>query len=153
MKIAAFDLGTSIAVAHNAFGTDDVRVNHFTAKGNRVERAAQTLAWLQEVRRGFDAMGGLDAVVYERPFARGQNATRSLWGLAGLVEAVFGDLSALLDWTPAEIKKFTAGDAKADKDTMILFAAMDGYVGDNEHEADAWCMLRMAEKTLTKEKA
>lgn len=153
MKIAAFDLGTSIAVAHNAFGTHDIRVNHFTAKGNRVERAVQTLAWLQEVRRGFDAMGGLDAVVYERPFARGQNATRSLWGLAGLVEAVFGDLSALLDWTPAEIKKFTAGDAKADKDTMILFAAMDGYAGDNEHEADAWCMLRMAEKTLTKENA
>lgn len=149
MKIAAFDLGSSIACAHNINGEPVVASR--TYKGTRIARAASSLWLFQDLRRQFEEAGGVDAVVYERPFARGMDATRALWGLAGLLEAVFGDYCAVLDVTPAEIKKHAAGDAKADKEAMQLAAYLTGYFGDNEHEADAWCLLRMAEDTLVKE--
>lgn len=149
MKIAAFDLGRHLACAHNFNGEPVVAYREF--KGNRVERAADTLTTLLAMRDQFEA-AGVDAVVYERPFARGKDATRCLWGIAGLLEGVFGGICAVLDWTPSEIKKWSTGNAKADKDDMTLAAACTGYMGDNEHEADAWCMLRMAEATLTSEK-
>lgn len=86
-----------------------------------------------------------DAVVYERPFARGQAATRLLWGMAGIIEALAHDYgAAVLDPTPSEIKKWAATCGGADKDAMILAANFLGYDGDNEHEADAWCLLHYA---------
>lgn len=149
MKIATFDLGSHLACAHNINGEPVVASKEF--KGDRVTRAANTLAALQAMREQFEAAGGVDAVVYERPFARGQAATRALWGIAGLIEAVFGDHCAVLDWTPSEIKLWAIDNAKATKEDMVLAASLTGYTGDNEHEADAWCLLRMAEATLTKE--
>jgi len=150
MKIATFDLGSNMAVAHNLLGHPVVASRSY--KGTRVARAHQTLWLLQDLRRQFEEHGGVDVVLYERPFARGQDATRCLWGIAGLIEAVFGDHCAVLDITPAEIKKYATGDSKADKDAMIFAAMLTGYSGENEHEADAWCLMRMAEETLTKEK-
>lgn len=151
MKIATFDLGSNMAVAHNI--NEAPVVASRTYKGDRVERAHQTLWLLQDLRRQFDSWGGVDVVLYERPFARGQDATRCLWGIAGMIEGVFGDHCAVLCITPAEIKKHATGNAKASKDDMIFAAMLTGYAGENEHEADAWCLLRMAEETLTISKA
>lgn len=150
MRIAAFDLGANIAVAHNGFGPDCPRVSSAVFKGDRVTRAGATLLWLWEFFATAEAQfGGFDAVLYERPFARGKDATRCLWGIAGLVEAVGTAAgAAVTDATPSEIKKFTTGDGSADKDAMTFSAMMTGYLGDNEHEADAWCALRFAEATL-----
>lgn len=146
MKIAAFDLGSHVAIAHNAHGAP--RVNHYEAKGNRVERAAFHLAMLTQFFEEAMAAGGLDAVFYERPFARGMDATRSLWGVAGILEAVAASHDIpVLDATPKEIKSFS-GKHDATKEDMILFASLTGYSGDNEHEADAWCLLRFGEATL-----
>lgn len=146
MRIATFDLGSNIAVAHNLKGTDDVRVASQHFPGDRPARLAATQAWLQEF---FDQAGPMDAVMYERPFARGMHATRSLWGVAGLIEAAAAARDIpVLDVTPGEIKKFAAGKGDASKDDMILMASLTGYLGDNEHEADAWCLLRYAEADL-----
>ncbi len=87
-----------------------------------------------------------DAVFYERPFARGQHATRALWGYAGVLEAMATCFQiAIIEATPKEIKKFATGNGKAEKPDMILAAQVMGYDGDNEHEADAFCGLRYAE--------
>lgn len=146
-----FDLGSHMAFARN-YGARDPYAGHVDFKGTRVVRAADTLVWLENlIRPGRNDWP--DVVVFERPFARGQHATRALWGLAGLIEAVFGKHAAVLDWTPSEIKLWATGDAKAPKEKMIGAARRMGYTGDNEHEADAWCLLRMAEATLTKELA
>jgi hypothetical protein len=163
MKIIAFDLGSHMALATNVSG--DVKAYHQHFKGTRVDRAAATLAWLQEALdqcRAHDAIP--DVVVYERPFARGMDATRSLWGIAGMIEGVFGGVTAILDLSPQEIKKFSTGSGahakKGEKaehkggsgaQSMMLAAIMTGYPGDNEHEADAWCLFRMAEATFTKD--
>lgn len=147
MRIAAFDLGSHVAIAHNCAG--EPRVNHYEAKGNRQERAGMHLVTLELFFKEACSAGGLDVVVYERPFARGMDATRSLWGVAGILEAVACQHGiTCIDITPSEIKKHATGSGGASKEDMILFASCTGYAGDNEHEADAWCLLRMAEATL-----
>lgn len=145
MRIVAFDLGSNMAVAHNLYD-DGERVAHAEFKGKRVQRAAQTWLWLHEVFEGVAAAGGCDVVVYERPFVRGQDATRSLWGIAGLIEARAGvDGYPVVDYTPSQIKEWAAGHGNANKDAMIMAAYIRGYSGENEHEADAWCLMRYAE--------
>lgn len=148
LKLIHFDLGANMAYAHNCMG-DVVIADHFTAKGTRQERAAATLKWLN--LRFSDLVKARtvpDAVHYERPFARGMHATRSLWGVAGLVEAVAKQYGLdTFDTTPKEIKKFVA-HYKASKEEMIVAARLLGYMGNNEHEADAWCGLKYAEKYI-----
>lgn len=145
LRIVAFDLGSNMAIAHNLFD-DGERVEHHEFKGKRVARAAATWLWLNDVFDGVKAAGGCEAVVYERPFVRGQDATRSLWGIAGLIEARAGvDGYRVVDYTPGEIKKWATGHGNADKEPMIEAARLTGYVGDNDHEADAWMLLRYAE--------
>lgn len=150
-KILAFDIGSHIACAHNLYG-DDVRASHYDAEGDRIKRAAETQGWLSELFRqacGPEALVRPDVVVYERPFARGQAATRSLWGVVGLLEACAGAWGLpVIDYTPGEIKKFATGKGDASKDDMTFAAQLMGYDGENEHEADAWCALRFAEENI-----
>lgn len=160
MKIAAFDLGTTWAVASNASGADIA--THFDLnpdrtkpklKRQRPEVLGLFTAILAEVFEDADSVGFLpDTLVYERPFARGQGATRLLWGMAGILEAAAHTAGiAILDITPSEIKKWATSSGSADKDKMLVAARRLGYTGDNEHEADAYCLLKFAEATLTKE--
>lgn len=142
MRIIAFDLGSNMAAAYRGWDGEIV-TEHREFTGRRVERARATFPWVHEIIHA----NGFDAVVYERPFARGQDATRSLWGVAGLVEAA-SDVP-VLDYGPSEIKKWATGKGSADKPTMIEFARAAGYQGDNEHEADAYNLLRFAEATFT----
>src|ERR1700688_309732 len=149
MKIIAFDLGANMAFATNI---DSVWCRHLVAKGTRIERSVQTLSWLKALYDMLEKQEALpDVVVYERPFVRGADATRCLWGIAGLIEAVFGKGCAVLDMSPGEVKKHSTGNGKADKNEMTMAAMTMGYQGDNEHEADAFCLLRFAEDTFTKD--
>lgn len=145
MNILTFDLGSHMAVADNLWGFP--QVNSWQFKGNRVDRAQQTLALLLELRHASGAI--IDTVVYERPFARGMHATRSLWGIAGMIEGVFGSVAAVNDVTPAQIKEWATGSGKASKEDMIARAQALGYTGADEHEADAWLLLLYAEANLS----
>lgn len=166
MNIIHFDIGSNMALAHN--GCDGVVVtDHFTAKGPRQHRAAQTLAWLLKRKKEMNDAGIIFQVChYDRPFTRGYDASRCLWGIAGLVEAVFGGDTVLLDSTPQSVKSFALAKIgrtptrsktkmkKADREAaarqeklwMIEAAQAMGYEEDNEHEADAFCGLRYAEE-------
>lgn len=164
MNIIHFDLGSNMALAHN--GCEGVVVTkHFVAKGSRAERQAQTLAWLKRVRMEADLAGiKFDVCHYERPFSRGFDATRCGWGIAGLIEGVFGNDCVVLDSTPADIKKFALGKIARKKMTsaekkkanaeekmaMIDAAQFWGYQGINEHEADAFLGLKYAETEVRK---
>jgi Holliday junction resolvasome RuvABC endonuclease subunit len=154
VKIIHFDVGSNMALAHNGMGDDAIIVEHKEFTGNRQERAAATLRWLLKRFKQMKAEGiEFDAVHYERPFARGQAATRSLWGVAGVLEAASVVSGwATLDSTPLEIKKFGTGNAKASKEDMIAGAQKLGYKGTNEHEADAYIGLKYALKYVTKER-
>lgn len=155
MKIIHFDIGANMAFAHNGMGDDAIIVDSKTFTGNRQERAAATLRWLLKRFKEMKAAGiEFDAVHYERPFARGQAATRSLWGVAGILEAAAVVQGwATLDSTPVEIKVHATGNSKASKEDMIAAARKAGYRGSNEHEADAYLGLKYALTYTTKETA
>lgn len=150
MILCAFDLGSTMAMAHNGCGC--LMVEHVEFKGPRAHRAGATLAWL--TRRFLEIKEAgieFDAVVYERPFARGMDATRCLWGLAGLVEGAATEAGwPVMDVTPSEIKKFATSEGGAGKGDMLAAAIAFGYCGGNEHEADAVCLLRYAEKYVVR---
>jgi Holliday junction resolvasome RuvABC endonuclease subunit len=134
-----------MALAHNcAPGRPPVVVSE-SFKGTREVRAAATMDWLLEWFDAIQVCHHADAVVYERPFARGRDATRSLWGLAGIIEAAATRAGmAVLDVENQTLKKFATGNRKASKEQMIEAAQLMGYTGNNEHEADAWCLLQYA---------
>lgn len=162
-RIIHFDLGMNMAYAHNGC-YDVVVVDHFTSQGSRPERAAETLDWLSKRFYGFKCDGvQFDVVHYERPFTRGFDASRCLWGIVGILEAVVGDKLPILDSTPQAIKSFALGKAPkrvklnsrdkkaanvAEKQKMIEAAQFLGYMGNNEHEADAFLGLKYAERYI-----
>ena len=146
LRILAFDLGSNLGIAHNGAITG-VTCEHLVFEGGRPERFRALLRYLTKAFKNYVAAGyDFDAVVYERPFARGFHATRSLWGTAGILEAVAAQYWPVLDVTPSEIKKFVAGTGRADKPAMIAAAQKLGYKGTDEHEADAFCLLKYALK-------
>lgn len=166
LEIIHFDIGSNMAFAHNGCG-DVVVTDHFTATGPRADRAAQTLRWLARRKKEMHDAGIQFRVCHiERPFSRGFDATRCGWGIAGLVEAVFGNNTVVLDSTPQSIKSFALAKigrvpsrsktkmksadreaaAKQEKLWMIEAAQAMGYEGENEHEADAYCGLKYAEE-------
>ena len=144
MRVIAFDLGRNMAWAHNA--------------GKRLEWGTKTFDGVRASRfRDMSMFVPLilaysppfDIVVYETPFARGRDATRSMWGFAGILEARATEANiAVLDVAVPTIKKFAAGNGHAPKDAMILAAKKFGYKGSNDNEADAICLLKYAEANL-----
>lgn len=143
MNITAFDLGANMAVAQYRYGR--FAAYHEVFKGKRPRRAGDTLKWVA------GSCTGADLVIYERPFARGADATRCLWGIAGLIEACAHNAgAAVLDASPSEIKNWATGQGSGSKANMMDAAKNLGYSGDNEHEADAWCLLHYAIATCEK---
>jgi Holliday junction resolvasome RuvABC endonuclease subunit len=149
MKIIAFDLGSNLALAHNnrcyaPFGW----WGHLECSGDRRQRAATALAWFDEMLEAAKEHG-IEVVIYERPFARGAHATRALWGLAGILEAVAMKHGfTAMDCGVRELKKWATGNGNACKADMIAAAKRMGYTGDNEHEADSFCLLKWAEENV-----
>jgi Holliday junction resolvasome RuvABC endonuclease subunit len=145
MNIIAFDLGRNFAWARN---TDPLRVGNFTMDGPRAHRQGRLLEYLDAL---FERAVALQAVVYETPFARGRDATRSLWGIAGIIEACATNAGLpVVDVAVPTIKKFATGNGFAPKTEMIIAAKKFGYKGNSEHEADAVCLLKYAEANLEK---
>lgn len=147
MKIVAFDLGKNFAWATNAhaptFFAGSIRL-----EGPRAHRQGKLLIYLTGFFRKYES---LEAVIYETPFARGRDATRSLWGIAAIIEACATNAKLpVVDAAVPTIKKFATGSGKGAKNEMIAAAHRWGYTGDNEHEADAFCLLKYAEANLEK---
>lgn len=148
MKPIALDLGVNMAWAHTDLN-GNVIAGHRTFEGTRAHRAGDTLTLLDQIFLAAKEHFHIDAVIYETPFARGRFATRSLWGIAGLIEAAATRAGLpVLDASVATIKKFATGKGNGPKVSMIDAARRMGYRGSNEHEADAVCLLRYAEANL-----
>lgn len=109
--------------------------------GDRPYKLAKIQVWLEK----YFQWDSFDVVVYERPFHRGP-ATRVLWGIAGILEAVAIRSNAVVfDVAVPTIKKFATGSGRAFKNEMIDAAQRRfDYPGNNEHEADALCLYHYA---------
>lgn len=153
MKLIWFDLGSTSGWAHNC---DPASISHGQMEfaGNRPARLWAMFEAVDALLRGLM----VDAVGYERPFARGQGATRSLWGQAGILEAVATRRGfPVLDATPAEIKAFATGKGVASKEEMTAAAIryLESAGNDipsvlGEHEGDAICGLAYMSQYVSK---
>lgn len=149
LKLITFDLGANFALAHNGH-EDVIVVEHQVFTGPRAHRAKATMNYLNARLEECDDAGiTFDAAVYERPFVRGRDATRCLWGIAGIIEAVCTDWGmAVVDAENKQVKKWAKGHGGV-KDGMLEAARALGYIGDNEHEADTFCLLKYSEQFVT----
>lgn len=158
MKFLCFDIGANLgwAVGERPVADTPERDKLVVLKsgrelffGSRVERFAQAETTVANIIRQY----GPDVVAYERPFCRGIAATRSLWGYAGIIEAVATNANcALLDQVPSTIKRHMTGFGAASKgDMTAAVKRFLNYEVDNEHTADAVALLdymtRFAEVT------
>lgn len=147
LRVIAFDLGKNFAWAHNVTGILVARVVLLEG-GTRAHRLGHLVNVLGVLFEGLSNQ--LDIVVYETPFARGRDATRSGWGIAGIIEACATNAGLpVVDVAVPTIKKFATGSGRGAKVDMIAVARSKfNYKGNNEHEADAVCLLKYAEANL-----
>lgn len=135
MKVLAFDLGGTTGWALAEDGVILASGEKTLHGVNRPERFASFDSLTESLVREHAPT----YLIYERPFARGEHATRALWGYAALVEtAAARVLLPVIDGiTPQIIKKFATGSTKASKDEMIDHAQIFAPEVTTEHEADA----------------
>lgn len=156
-RILALDIGSHMGLAWRGYrdGLSDVLMTkhwHLAGEHGKALARPRRLALLLRHLTWFKSAEFVpDLVMYERPFARGQDATRSSWGAAGVIEAVFGDVAVIGDTDPSTIKKFMTGSGKAEKPEMIAAARALGYDGENEHCADAVGLLLYTEANIVKD--
>jgi Holliday junction resolvasome RuvABC endonuclease subunit len=148
-KILALDLGSY--VGYSILQPDGAVLSYGTQHfpGDRHLRLAGYKAWITRMATEHQVA----LVVYERPFARGLHATRSLWGMAGITEACCALLCPVLDQVPSAIKKWATGKGTAKKPEMIEAAAKMLGINPNlltEHEADAILLGRYTVAHVTK---
>jgi Holliday junction resolvasome RuvABC endonuclease subunit len=148
MKTLALDIGKTIAACTNIEGWEP---NHRLYEGDRRERAAKVMCAMNKLCRELKPLG-LEVVVYEDTFVRGITACKALYGIIGIIEACFGNAGFTpMGVSPATVKVFATGKGNATKEEMIAAAQIMGYEGDNEHEADAYCLLKYAEANVVTE--
>jgi hypothetical protein len=146
LSIIAFDLGRNLGWASNFKGRLQWGSALFSeVRAHRLGEFLRMLTspmWEAKIKRA-------DIIVFETPFARGGGPTRSLWGMAGVLEAAVSETKRpVVDVSVATIKKFAADHGLAPKDEMIKAARRFGYKGKNDNEADAVCLLQYARANL-----
>lgn len=142
--ILALDIGSTIGWSlRMPDGT--VEYGEVNLYGVRPVKLAQLANWM----RDFMHFHTVDVVVYERPFGRGQAATRMGWGMAGVIEAMATlNEAAVIDVHNASVKKFAAKRGGAAKDYMLAACWAWGFDPQGEHAADAVCVLHYTEATM-----
>lgn len=160
VKFIAVDPGScSVGVAYRADGALITRVIAVDRTLQRERRFARILDQLRDVLgKAERSVGRSAAVVYYRPFARGADATRCLWGVAGIVEALAAAaLLPVMDVTDATVRSHF--EIKAPKDTAprkrnflkeaaknILIQKGIDVAGRTEDEIDAALLLLWTEE-------
>jgi len=148
-RIIAFDLGQHLAIAAAGCATVCYDLNPKSSRPHRLAEALSRITDFLDALQYHGTDGGPWVAVYERPFARGQAATRALWGYAAIIEAACAHHGvAVLDTTPGQIKQWATGRGDASKELMIARSSELGYFGLNEHEADAVLLMHMAEDQI-----
>lgn len=136
-SILTLDLGATVGWAHGFDLEQGGTAYYGTLKfdGDRPRRLSTLYNWAHKVC----TMKVIDVVVYERPFCRGMAATRSLWGMAGVVEAAATAAgAAVVDVELNRIKKYTGVKGRT---KPLDWARKKGYNIETDHEADALALL------------
>jgi len=90
----------------------------------------------------------IDLVVLEGPSLHSQGRGMcERWGLRGvLLFRLTEEHIPYVEVPPATLKQYATGKGNANKDAMIAAAIRSlGFPGSDNNEADAWCLLAMAD--------
>lgn len=147
MKIIGFDIGTNLGWAIGEQRRNKIMDwGTITLTGkNREQRLADAT---YRVIPQLLSRAMANAVIYEKPFVRGDAATRMLWGLAGCIEAVATNQGLpVVDATATQVRALIFGRGVGlSKDDVI--AKLDEYSDLDEHSADAIALTLYAMKTV-----
>lgn len=111
----------------------------------------ERLAWIRdevlEHAKPLDFGIPVDLVVIEG-YAMGtgrQAGTYAIGELGGVIRLALHEAGIpYIEIAPATLKKFATGKGNANKDAVLLAAARAGFDGDNNNEADAWWLRKLA---------
>ena len=138
MRVVAIDPGTN---AMGFYTPGLAQTFYAPPKAGRPERLA---AIMDALEYRLDRAGPFDFVVYEEQFVRGGPATKALYGVVGIIEALAVKHGAGVMSVPqSHIRKFLGEKpAKGEtwKDVMARFALARGFQFGSEHEADAFTL-------------
>lgn len=139
--IIAFDVGSLLGVAIGLNG----KVGAHQTIQLRGENREQKLADAMNILPGLIRHSGASACIYEKPFVRGDAATRLLWGLVGVIEAVAtAEGLPVVDATATQVRAHVFNQAHGMKKPDII-KAVTKRLGlsrpVDEHEADAIALL------------
>lgn len=109
-----------------------------------LEAATRPRVW-GELRKRLEEVEKPDLLVIEKPFCRGDSATRVLLGLATVAELFALDHSLRFEEVhSASLKKHATGRGGATKAEMMAAARLRGWEFDGHDEADALWILDYA---------
>ena len=149
MKIVSIDLGKYMGL-YNGETPRTVFLGDPPKKFGAPYRPYRFAKWVLELNEYF-LQEEPDVVVYERPFARGLDATRSGWGYAGIIEAYIVIHGAVpLDVQNNTVRKWATGSGKkaGSKQPMIDAAERLSGLKLDEHSADAVCIWHYTKEKM-----
>ena len=147
MRLVAIDPGSNYCGVYDGNNLYTLNLNP-TKNAKRPERLANLYNELADML----SCNWYDFVVYETPFCRGRDATRCLWGVAGIIEAAAHYHGAgIIDVANTALRRWATGTGKkqvkdkgSKSNPMFVKArelAPPVFWGKmNEHEADAICL-------------
>ena len=114
------------------------------------------------LRRARDTTGQFDFIVFETAIRRGKDATRCLWGVSGILEAIAYangvgtidiDNNTLRKWATGSGRKFVKNKASEENPMFVKareFVSLEFWNTMTDHEADAICLYHyLLEKGIT----
>ena len=149
-KILALDIAThcgwaiNVSETSNIYGVWDLSPKRDESAGMRLIRFRSKLNEVIEREN-------INIVVFERPAGRHVGAVIVQSELQGQVKVICEDKRiSYRGFSSQEIKKFATGKGNANKEAMKKAARERfGYVGNDDNEADAICLLHLAKVSFS----
>lgn len=145
VKVLALDIAsiTGWAVSETEYGTWDFKTRKDESMGMKLIRFRSKLNEVKDLLN-------FNLIVYERPAGRFKNSIIHESKLIAIAEEWCENNNiAYRSYSATEIKKFATGKGTAGKPVMIKAAKTKlGYEGNDDNEADALWLLKLAENDL-----
>ena len=142
MRILAIDPATACgwAISNEIYGVWNLRTKPDESKGMKFIRLRSKLKEIHETEQ-------LEVIVFERPGGRFKNDIMSHSSLNTVIQMFAIDNNIeYRAYSPGEIKKHATGKGNSNKQQMIAAAQTKyGYQGTDDNEADAICLLNLAQ--------
>lgn len=143
MNILALDIATKTGwKTRTSSGVWDLKPNRGESEGMRVVRFKSKVKEIMELE-------DIDIVAYERPAGFHKSSIMVASEMVGVLKDLCIEKKVeLACYSATQIKRFATGKGNANKDKMVDAAVKAGYHPQDDNEADAIHLYRLAEHDL-----